>query len=536
MNKNLLNEDLLNELLKAFLNSELIGIKYKYNLGYSGAPVLAVQYSKSNDYGLNGVFIVKIGSVDWAKAEEGIYKKLANDPALIPLLTRFHMYSMPVQGMAAVAYGPAFDSVNAPQPLVSLLDYRNSEEAETLKQIGELSNALVSWYCNSNTAQNSVVESPYALIFRMLTKRRASDLLDRLETALPLWELTPLQITVEGLKHQLPNPLAFAKEANWKDVQYNPNCLLSRIHGDLNTGNVICDPELQHPPKLIDFDSESEVGVPFFDLAYLEFDMMRHLLPVEQEENRRHWLSLLEFSMAKIEGGQQSPGRYANTTWKFIQPIRQGVRQLRTVFDEDAELVWWLATVAVGLNFARKGDQTRSKFERMAGLLYAAYGLERVFELIPVEDIVMGRACHVHWITGYNEVNPPPVRKKDDVEDVANSIKGSLQHSLTDFRVGGAIYQGVCDELDTTLQKLEDFLHEQMQKTPKDFYDTTLLIDNIVGRQEKLLDALHNFREACLPLNTKTLSKADYDKARNVISHELDKILDKCSDLFKKLQ
>lgn len=125
---------------------------------------------------------------------------------------------------------------------------------------------------------------------------------------------------------------------------------------------------------------------------------------------------------------------------------------------------------------------------------------------------------------------------RNNSADTANSIQSLLQHSLADFRGGGLIYQSICDELGTALRKLGVFLHEQKQKIHENFYDIKLPIDNIIEAQEKLLDALYSFREACLPLNTKTLSQTEYERERNAISQSLDKILYDCTDLFKKLQ
>ena len=203
-----------------------------------------------------------------------------------------------------------------------------------------------------------------------------------------------------------PNPLVYMQKATWQQlgIEHNSKCFIGRIHGDLHTGNVICSSTSQQIPHIIDFDQSMEDGVPFFDLAYLEFDIMRHVLAVEQEGNRRNWISLLDVSMAKIEGGEQNLPWDADRAWGLIQPIRQGVQRLLASAREDAsgredyEIVWWLSTVAAGLNFARKGDQTRSRFERMAGLLYAAYGLARILEIFGVKESMTEQTSFVPWL------------------------------------------------------------------------------------------------------------------------------------------
>ena len=398
-----MDKELHKKILDSFPNSRYMGTKREYNTGQSGEPVFAAQYSSKNNYGLNGTFIVRIGSASWASAEEALYNSLAKS-AFASLLARFHMPSFPVEGQAAVAYDVAFDSLIEPQPLMNILDKQVQNKDEVRGQIEGLTYALVNWYLKNNPA--SVVEDQHALLFRMLTEKRAGDLLERLEGALPFWSSGTLQITVEGVKQRLPNPLVYMQKATWQQlgIEHNSKCFIGRIHGDLHTGNVICSSTSQQIPHIIDFDQSMEDGVPFFDLAYLEFDIMRHVLAVEQEGNRRNWISLLDVSMAKIEGGEQNLPWDADRAWGLIQPIRQGVQRLLASAREDAsgredyEIVWWLSTVAAGLNFARKGDQTRSRFERMAGLLYAAYGLARILEIFGVKESMTEQTSFVPWL------------------------------------------------------------------------------------------------------------------------------------------
>src|SRR5215472_16529738 len=167
-----MDEALRDKLLDSFPNSKFDGVIRAYGSGHSGSPVLAVHYKRKNKYGLDGTFIVKVGSEDWAHAEEVFYNKLYGDKALAPLLARFHMPSRPCEGQAAVAYDVAFESVIVPQPLMSILDDKSYSEEEVQKQVEALMQALVNWYLKSNIANNSIVEDQHALIFRMLTAKR----------------------------------------------------------------------------------------------------------------------------------------------------------------------------------------------------------------------------------------------------------------------------------------------------------------------------------------------------------------------------
>jgi hypothetical protein len=405
-----MEEELYKRILDSFPNSKRLGIKRVYHAGQSGAPVFAVQYKRLNNYGLNGAFIVKIGSQEWASKEAALHKSLSSS-ALAPLLAHGHMPSNVVEEHAAVAYDIAFDSLYLPRSMRDILHDRGGQsEEETQSQIENLSQALVKWYLNDNLADNSVVEDPYTLLVRMLTERRVSDLFERLKDTLPFWSSDTLQITVQGLNTRLPNPLAYMRKGTWQKIkpEIGLHCPLGRIHGDLHTGNIICFPKSQPLPNIIDFD-QSEIGVPFFDLAYLEFDTMRQLLPIEHKENREHWLALLNFSMnEEIEGEQRALHWNVVRAWDFIKPIRQEMQRLQISGGEDYSIVRWLATVAVGLNFARKGGLGRSSFERMAGLLYAAYGLACTLKGLRVREEMTEQTPFVLWLDGYGKASFPP--------------------------------------------------------------------------------------------------------------------------------
>src|SRR5438876_510630 len=394
-----MDKSLQDKLLHSFPNTEFIGIIREYDSGRSGSPVFAIKFTLNNKYGLNGTFIVKIGSESWASAEQAFYNHSATD-ALTPLLARPHMPSLPIEGQVAVAYDVAFGSLIEPQPLMGILDQGNQSEREAQQQIRDFSRTLVDWYLGSDISRNSIVSDPHTLLFRMLTPKRTADMVEKLGKALPFWKPDAPQISVEGLNRRLPNPLAYMQKDTWSKIRYNPISPIGRIHGDLHTGNIMCLSKSKELPKVIDFGQSVPDGVPFFDLAYLEFDIMQHLLSVEQVEGREQWLSLLDFSMVGIVPKQQQMTWNAARAWRFIQPIRQQVKRLQAVDSESYEMVWWLSTVAVGLNFARKGDHTRSPFERMAGLLYAAYGLARILNMLHVKELITEYAAFIPWIQG----------------------------------------------------------------------------------------------------------------------------------------
>ncbi|HEU5381040.1 MAG TPA: phosphotransferase [Ktedonobacteraceae bacterium] len=391
-----MEKTLRDKILGSFPNSSYLGVVYEYNTGRSGSPVFAVHYKPKNRYGLDGTFIVKIGAEEWAEKEQELYDSLSASAP--PLLTQGIMHTPPFEGLSAVAYEVAFNALIEPKTLMNILDEGKERQEKVQQQIKELVQALVDWYIAN---RRPVVKKPYDLLAHMLTERRTRDLLQRMQTTLPFWKADVSHIIVQGLERLLPNPLAF--EAICEKISHNPSCPLVRIHGDLHTGNIICFLESQQIPKVIDFEQSVPDGVPFFDLAYLEFDMTRHLLSVEQRKGRQDWLALLNASMTDIQGSQRIDSWSAERAWTFLEPIRQEVSRLQQVGGEDYEVVWWLSTVAAGLNFARKGDHTRSLFERMAGLLYAAYGLDRLLKMFNVQESAIQKATSfpsIPWLSG----------------------------------------------------------------------------------------------------------------------------------------
>lgn len=392
----MLDDALQKRLLDSFPNTKLLGVVYQYGTGQSGSPVFAAHYQPKNQYGLKeGTFIVKIGPEDWAEKEQEFSDTLL-DKNPNSLLMKCHMHTPALAGQSAVAYEMAFGKFLKPKTLMDILDEGTDSEKEAQQQIQKLAYALVDWYLQK---KQPLVRDAHSLLCHMLTEKRTGDLLKRIKKALPSWEPEASHIMVSGHSRFLPNPLAYKQIC--ERISLNLISPATRIHGDLHTGNVVCFLESEDTPKLIDVDQSVPDGIPFFDLAYLEFDIIRHLLPVDQEKHRREWLALLNASMTDIQNIPSIAPWGASRTWSFLQAIRQEVARLLASGSDIYEAVWWLSTVAVGLNFARKGDETRSPFERVAGLLYAAYGLSQFLKVLNMQELpVEGSPCIVSWVEG----------------------------------------------------------------------------------------------------------------------------------------
>jgi hypothetical protein len=413
---------LRDRILASFPNTTYLATLQEYDSGRSGSPVLLAKFTPENifypQYGLNGYFIVKIGSEQWCTDEWKFYNEHST-LVLAELLARPHMHSEVVDGSIAIAYDLAFNSVFKTKPLADILDEKNQSERKVQQQVRGLSQALLKWYLEwsrtNDTSKAGIASGPHALLYRMLTPKRADDMLEKMRKYLPEWKPDVPQISVDGLNYRLPNPLAYMQENTWSNIHYNPYCPIGRIHGDLHTGNIICSSQAKDLPKVIDFGQSVPDGVPFFDFAYLEFDIIQHVLPVEREDTRRQWLILLGNIMNSILPRSHDLSADVARAWKLILPIRQQVQEMQKADRENFEIVWWLATIGAGLNFARKGREARRKLERIAGLLYAAYGLARIQHIFRIEQLATEDELFVPWIRGNfshpisSELPPSPV-------------------------------------------------------------------------------------------------------------------------------
>jgi hypothetical protein len=391
-------------LLSAFPNSEFCTIRNEYS-GHSGAPVLAVLFyapessaespgassgnlpstataPASNRGGLNGLYIVKIGSEAWAKSEEAFYTHPPAGDALIPSMAGFKMRSDTVDGLVAVAYDIAFDADTHPRLLRELLNSDDTDD-EAHATITHVTRAMGDWYAAKATRESIVIDA-YDLFSRLLGQKRLRDVGERMHASLPHWQqdIPQIRLVTSTRRIPLPNPLSYVRAEAWKKLRYDVHCPVGHIHGDLHTGNIIVGSGAGVNVRLIDCEPIDEAtlnGVPLFDLAYLEFDIIRQVLPIEQSELRPQWLELLSHSMAEILPSHHFHGWQAQAAraWRLMQPIRRQVQRLIEI-EPEYEMVWWLATAAVGLNYARKGaEDTRPAIERMACLIYAAFGLDQ---------------------------------------------------------------------------------------------------------------------------------------------------------------
>lgn len=435
---------LRDRLLDAFPDTKFIGpIVREYDTGYSGADVFAARFGRADptkQSGLKGIFLVKIEHEKDIEPEK-FFHQISYTGRFSALIASLRAISDPIDGFVAVAYDVAFQDFGSPSLASILAKQATLSVKEVTQQIESLCSSLVDLHLEIDNTDNidinkysSDINTYYHLLYLMLGYR-LFDIKSRLKTCLPDWPQDTLQINFMG--HNIINPLRYVELDIWEklkhDKHYNPAYYLAPIHGDPHTENIIChiseaerktstktdkqgkregSTPLQ-PPKFIDFGQSRDDGIPLSDLAYLELDIIRRTMRVDNEEYCDQWFYLLDHIMGDILPGEEVASKLikwdtTDRTLEFIYPIRRQVkrwldmiRQEDPLLADSLECVWWLAIIATGLNFARKGDNKdiqRPQEERKAALLYAAYGLASLYRQlgVPVEPI-KEQLLYVSW-------------------------------------------------------------------------------------------------------------------------------------------
>ena len=433
----------VNKLLESFQNTRYCDPpKRTFHTGYSAAMVVVAHFEPLAPNGLRGDYIVKITSEEEARHERDFFRTFP-DGALPDAFAPPKAQSDNVSnGMVAVAYDIAYESIMAPQTLREVLEKDVQHVDLVEKAIGDLAQTLCDWYQQPGEAPERSVQSvpPHTFLCSMIGADKLANLTARLISFLsPAWS-TATAFEVIGLERRLPNPVVYLEESAWERFNTGSDwtgitCQLAPIHGDLHAGNVMCLLNGEHPPMLIDFGSCALAGSPLFDLAYLEYDIMRRSLPVHDLRNREQWLFLLDFCMKEIMPTSRPRGALATQTWRYIKPLREVVRQAIAAKKDDEE-AWWIATVAVGLNFARKGRTKRPPYERESALLYAAYGLERLLALQRANVTYEPAGVAMEWLKGQSAAIPSlPI---DDA--LIKQLAGIILHSSLSVERLEALY------------------------------------------------------------------------------------------------
>ncbi len=398
--------------------------------GYSGASVYFLQYQPVNreeqneappGVSLDGWYFVKVGDQRWADREERIYRDIA-EKEFEEIAARYVARTQPQResDRVAIAYEPTFGTVLGTSSLNQLLNDPSQEgERECVRNIERLINRLILW--NKPAWEPDHIDQaggrkPLDVIKSMFTQERLQKVLPRLAADLPDWDwdLDTPNIWLPEVRTKnmlLPNPLAYLRETTWQNLAQRDVYLGSytlpypkgRSHGDLHTRNVICLPKTEECPQLIDFADFMRERCLFFDLAYLEYDLLRSCFSsFSNSQERNKWLGFLDWVMAREIVPTDTPATSYQRPYYHISPIRKAVSERVAALNHEPrsvrqgfEVAWWAATVAVGLNYASK--KNIAQHERKGALLYAAFGLNR---LLSVYDLRSANhdAAPVLWI------------------------------------------------------------------------------------------------------------------------------------------
>jgi hypothetical protein len=412
----------------------------------------------------------------------------------------------------AVLYKPAQQTLNPKRvaPLTKLI--KDEPDAAQQSLVG-LAHSLTQW------KSRPIIEpfSPYDLLCQLLGPRRVSGdesagqrmkrLLSTFDMATQAEHLldTPV-MKFANSTHLLPNPIAFLEHPEgWQtETPFQTITVqLGRSHGDLHAENIMCS--YGAPPDMIDFSTFRKDQAIYFDLAYLEFDLLMRVCQPEKPENRQYLAEIVEHLTHKDDLGlfrtARSVGPLGSVVLNLIRPLREAVNNL---FDrtrqEYSEITFWLCATAVGLNFTRK--MTISPYDRLLGLLYAGAALRNVLSLLDI-DYGTGDPISIDWPEKRASVFAETTNPDDVIGMVAQFIKDG--HDDVVF---------LCGPGETLIDPdvfLED-LRKRLTWTDYTDVEDDLDIENV----ETLDQAIEHYRHFMSDINLrKAIQAAAYRAAAN---------------------
>jgi hypothetical protein len=357
--------------------------------------------------GLKGIHYLKVHR-DNSDAED-LYKVIElNDSVISPYIVGAAEHG----GRMAVLYKPAQQSLRRDRvaPLTQLIEHDVAAAEQNLKGLAAL---LREW--NSELRDDSA--TPYKLLENLLGPRRvrgAENVQTRMQRLMrefdEMRDQAPRLLDCSRMEFAgtllLPNPIAFLEHPEWWEATNEFKTIkvqIGRVHNDLHAENIICrhgqSMGVDARPDIIDFATFRNDQAIYFDLVYLEFDVLMRLCKPEVLDNRRQLVDIVNYlgnpDDLELQGVLRA-GALGSKVVDLVRPLRAAACKL---FDPDrqehSELTFWLCAVAVGLNFARK--LTITPYDRLLGLLYAGVALRSVLDRYLVLSYAGGASVDVTW-------------------------------------------------------------------------------------------------------------------------------------------
>jgi len=362
------------EITREKYNLEVIPLQ-ELNGGRTGAFVYLVSVSKGDRQQIQHL-VVKFDHVNpKAKQTEVERHQLALNQAPIRFSSQ-HMaelvYEVEDQGAVALFYSIAGQSLQQYRTLASV---ENQRRLEVLFHITN-ENLLNGWNAGASFAQ---ALHPQMILEKWLGYRL------KIEGQIGLFLQDSLSIDphIGGFVIQgqiYPNPLEYGVNADRWNTTRPLDILTGFQHGDLNIGNILAmfasDSAELLGYFLIDF-ALFKPGMPlFYDQRYLELSyLIRELerVPIEK------WVDYVSFFASNDIPDPKDVAVEMAGACTVINAGRisfeRWIHEAHPSLSDDLWGQFWLAAVAVGLNFCNKG--VLSPEERLAALTYSAAHLKR---------------------------------------------------------------------------------------------------------------------------------------------------------------
>ncbi len=345
----------------------------------------------------------------------------------VPRMVSHVRHTLGEKAYLAVLYEPAHGKVN-PQEIKTLAGWLEPKFTLAERLTPGIADFLAVW----NEHPDSINRHPHRLIADLLGPRRTKgeeSVQARLQRLLEL-DLgdEPARIAEESFISfggwTLPNPVTLLTNVGlWEEFPAYRAIMapFGSVHGDLYGKNILGIDREDAPPQIIDFADYDASQLIFYDYLYLEFDLLYRILPPDDYAARAPLLELVKFLTGEdISLQDDPPGSHdAVSLVGLVRPLRQGVLKRLEKASIDHELAFFVAGVAVGLNFARKGSVEETT--RRLGLLYAGAMFRRIQKKLDI-SYAIDRPFQIFWLELEAEKDAIKQRHQEESRELANQL------------------------------------------------------------------------------------------------------------------